>query len=141
METPDRRVITIEATIQSSIERVWECWSDPEHIINWNNASPDWHTPKAENDLEVGGKFTYTMAARDGSMSFDFGGVYTNVEHLKTIAYALEDGRKVKTDFQFVGNGVKVVTNFEAETQNSIELQKGGWQAILNNFKKYVENN
>jgi uncharacterized protein YndB with AHSA1/START domain len=141
METPDRTVIIIEATIQSSIERVWKYWTDPAHIIHWNNASPDWHTPKADNDLKINGRFTYTMAARDGSMSFDFGGVYTNVEHLKTIAYALDDGRKVKTDFQSVGDGVNVVTSFDAETQNSVELQKSGWQAILNNFKKYVENN
>ena len=141
METTDRTVITVETTIQSSIEKVWECWSDPKHIIQWNNASPDWHTPKAENDLKVNGTFTYTMAARDGSMSFDFAGVYTKVEKFKTIDYIMGDGRKAKNSFQPSGSQVTVTTMFEAEKENPIEMQKGGWQAILDNFKKYVESN
>jgi uncharacterized protein YndB with AHSA1/START domain len=139
MGTIEKTVITIEATIHSSIEKVWECWSEPKHIVHWNNASPDWHTPKAENDLKVDGKFTYTMAARDGSMSFDFGGIYTKVEKLKTIEYTMDDGRKAKNDFQPSGDHVKVVVTFEAESENPIEMQRGGWQAILDNFKKYTE--
>ncbi|MBL7871814.1 MAG: SRPBCC family protein [Cyclobacteriaceae bacterium] len=139
METKERTVITIGATIQSSMEKVWECWSEPKHIVHWNNASPDWHTPKAENDLKVNGTFTYTMAARDGSMSFDFGGTYTKVEKFKRIEYIMNDGRKAKNDFQPLGDRVKVVVTFEAESENSIELQRGGWQAILDNFKQYVQ--
>ncbi len=139
METTEKAVITVEATIQSSIEKIWECWSDPKHIIHWNNASDDWYTPKAENDLKVNGTFTYTMAARDGSMSFDFGGVYTKVEKFKTIEYTMGDGRKAINDFMPSGNHVKVITKFEAESENPIEMQKGGWQAIFDNFKKYVE--
>jgi uncharacterized protein YndB with AHSA1/START domain len=141
METKEKTVITVEAEIHSSIEKVWNYWTDPKHIVNWNNASADWHTPKAENDLKVNGKFTFTMAARDGSVSFDFGGVYTRVEKFKVIEYTMEDGRKAKNDFQPLGSQVKVITKFEAESENPIEMQKGGWQAILDNFKKYVESN
>jgi uncharacterized protein YndB with AHSA1/START domain len=141
MDTSEKTVVAVEATIQSSIEKVWECWTVPKHIVHWNNASDDWHTPNAENDLKVDGTFTYTMAARDGSMSFDFGGVYTRVEKFKAIEHTLEDGRKVKVDFKQFDNQVSVVEQFEAESENPIELQRAGWQAILDNFKKYVESN
>lgn len=139
METSEKTVITVEAIIQSSIEKVWEYWSDPKHIVHWNNASPDWHTPKAENDLKVNGTFAYTMAARDGSMSFDFEGVYTKVDKLKTIEYVMPDGRKVINDFLPSGKQVNVVVKFDAEKENPIEMQREGWQAILDNFKKYAE--
>jgi len=135
------QTITIESTIKAPVEKVWKFWSLPEHIIKWNNASDDWHTPRAENDLRKGGKFLSRMEAKDGSFGFDFGGVYDDVITNKLIAYTIGDGRKVRVDFASLGNETKIVTNFEAETVNSIELQRGGWQAILDNFKKYVESN
>jgi len=131
--------ITIETTIHAPIDKVWKCWTEPAHIMQWNNASDDWHTPYAENDPRTGGKFKSTMAARDGSMSFDFEGVYSNVQPQKLIEYGLADGRKVKIEFQSNKDGVKVIESFDPETENSIELQRGGWQAILDNFKKHVE--
>jgi len=134
-------MITIKTTIKASIEKVWEFWSSPEHITKWSFASPDWHTPYAENDLREGGKFKSTMAAKDGSMSFDFGGEYTLVEKYKAIEYVLEDGRKVEISFTETPNGVEVIESFDPETQNPEEMQRDGWQAILDNFKSYVETN
>ena len=134
-------MITIKTTIKASIEKVWEFWSSPEHITKWSFASPDWHTPYAENDLREGGKFKSTMAAKDGSMSFDFGGEYTLVEKYKAIEYVLEDGRKVEISFTETPNGVEVIERFDPETQNPEEMQRDGWQAILDNFKSYVETN
>lgn len=133
--------ITVECSVRGTIEKVWDYWTTPKHIEQWNNASDDWHTPKAVNDLIVGGKFCYTMAAKDGSFSFDFGGTYTEVVINKAIKYIMEDGRTASIDFITIGDAVEIVETFEAETVNSIELQKGGWQAILNNFKKYTELN
>ena len=135
----EKTLITIEATVNAPIEKVWNSWTKPEHITQWNQASPDWHCPKATNDLRVGGEFSATMAARDGSMSFDFGGTYTKVENLKTIESVLGDGRTIKTTFVESPSGVKVIETFEAEGQNSIEMQRGGWQAILNSFKNHTE--
>lgn len=132
-------VITIEATVNAPIEKVWNYWTGPEHITQWNAASDDWHTPKATNDLTVGGRFTSRMEAKDGSFGFDFGGTYTEVENHKKIAYALDDDRTVSITFTPTADGVKVVESFEAETQNSEDLQRTGWQAILDNFKKYTE--
>lgn len=132
-------MITVETTINAPIEKVWKCWTEPVHIMQWNNASADWHTPYAENDARTGGKFKSTMAARDGSMSFDFEGVYSHVQPQKLIEYAMADGRKVKIEFQSADGGVKVIETFDPESENSIELQRGGWQAILDNFKKHVE--
>lgn len=132
-------MITVETTINAPIEKVWKCWTEPVHIMQWNNASADWHTPYAENDARTGGKFKSTMAARDGSMSFDFEGVYSHVQPQKLIEYAMADGRKVKIEFQSNTDGVKVIESFDPESENSIELQRGGWQAILDNFKKHVE--
>ncbi|WP_264522770.1 SRPBCC family protein [Flavobacterium sp. N502536] len=134
-------MITVQNTIKASIDKVWEFWTLPEHITKWSFASPDWHTPHAENDLRVGGKFTSTMAAKDGSMSFDFGGEYTVVEKNKTIEYILEDGRKVEIAFKETANGVEVIESFDPETQNPEEMQRGGWQAIMDNFKSYTESN
>jgi len=132
-------MITVQSTINAPIEVVWNCWTAPEHITKWNNASEDWHTPYAENDLRVGGKFKSTMAAKDGTMSFDFEGEYTLVEQNETIKYVMADGRKVEVSFAATPAGVEVIESFDPETVNSEEMQRGGWQAILNNFKKYVE--
>lgn len=132
--------ITIKATINAPIEKVWKYFTEPEFIKQWNNASPDWHTPAACNDLTVGGKFSYTMAAKDGSFSFDFEGIYDDVQENKYIAYSLGDGRKVDIIFEVVGDTVEISETFEVESQNPIEIQRGGWQTILDNFKELVEN-
>ncbi|OYU96308.1 MAG: polyketide cyclase [Bacteroidetes bacterium B1(2017)] len=132
-------VIVVETHVVAAINKVWNFFTEPEHICNWNNASDDWHTPFAQNDLQVGGTFSYTMAAKDGSFKFDFGGTYTEVKKHELIAYTLDDSRKVSVEFLGIDGGVKVTETFEPETQNSHELQQAGWQAILSNFKKYVE--
>ena len=132
-------MITVQTTINVPIKIVWACWTSPEHITKWNNASDDWHTPYAENDLRIGGKFKSTMAAKDGSMSFDFEGEYTLVEQNKAIKYAMADGRKVDVYFTETQTGVEVIESFDPETVNPEEMQRDGWQAILDNFKKYVE--
>jgi uncharacterized protein YndB with AHSA1/START domain len=139
MEAKEKTVITVESTINAPVEKVWEYWTKPAHITKWNNASDDWHTPFAENDLRTGGKFSSRMEAKDGSFGFDFGGVYDEVRDNEYIGYTMEDGRKVKINFTATGNTTKVVESFDAETENSVELQKTGWQAILDNFKKYTE--
>jgi len=141
METQEKTVITVENTINAPVEKVWEFWTKPEHIIKWCNASDDWHTPRAENDLKVGGKFASRMEAKDGSMGFDFGGVYDAVRTNEYIEYTMGDDRKVKINFSAQENKTKVVESFEAENTHSIEMQQGGWQAILDNFKKYTEAN
>lgn len=141
METQNKTVITIENTINAQVEKVWEYWTKTEHITKWNNASDDWHTPSAENDLRVGGKFISRMEAKDGSMGFDFGGVYDDVRENDYIEYTIGDGRKVKIKFSSNGAATKVVETFEAENTHPIEMQRSGWQSILNNFKSYTENN
>jgi uncharacterized protein YndB with AHSA1/START domain len=137
MET--RNPITVETTVNAPVAKVWEIWSGPEHIMKWNSPSPDWHTPFAENDLRTGGKFTSTMAAKDGSMSFDFAGVYSKVELHEEMAYDMADGRKVKVLFAQDGEGTRVTETFDPESINAIEMQQAGWQAILDNFKSYTE--
>jgi uncharacterized protein YndB with AHSA1/START domain len=139
METIDLTPITVQATINSPIEKVWEFWTQPKHIIKWNNASDDWHTTRSENDLRTGGKFHSRMEAKDGSMGFDFEGIYEVVNPNKLIEYSLSDGRKVRIEFFSKSNETTVLETFDAETENSIELQRAGWQSIMNNFKKYVE--
>jgi len=134
-------IITIETIINSEIEKVWKFWTLPEHIINWCFASDDWHAPAAENDIVTGGKFKTVMAARDGSMSFDFEGIYSEVIPLKLIKYSMADSRTVEIHFSNKDGMTKVIESFEAETTNSLEMQRVGWQAILDNFRKYVENN
>ncbi|MEH7393076.1 SRPBCC family protein [Bacillus sp. JJ1474] len=131
--------ITVETTVQAPVEKVWEYWTEPIHITKWNFASDDWHSPFAENDLRVGGKFISRMEAKDGSFGFDFSGVYDEIKLYEVIAYTMEDGRKVKITFNDRGNETEVIETFDAEASNSIELQQQGWQAILNNFKKYIE--
>jgi uncharacterized protein YndB with AHSA1/START domain len=132
--------ITVEVSVKAPIEKVWECWTKPEHITQWNAASDDWHTPRAENDLRTGGKFSSRMEAKDGSFGFDFGGTYDEVKEHELIAYTLGDGRQVRITFAPLGNVTLVKEDFEAESENSREMQQGGWQSILDNFKKYAEN-
>jgi uncharacterized protein YndB with AHSA1/START domain len=139
METPDKKIISIEATINASSEKVWDLLTNPEHIVKWNNASDDWHTPRAENDLRAGGRFLSRMEARDGSSGFDFSGVYTEVKPREKIGYTMDDGRRVQILLVSRGNTTMVKESFEAEQENSVEMQQNGWQSILNNFKKYVE--
>ncbi|TKC00158.1 SRPBCC family protein [Pedobacter cryophilus] len=141
MEVKEREWITVDTTINSPIEKVWDLWTSPEHIIHWNNASDDWHTPKAENDLKVGGKFVFKMEAKNGSFGFEFEGVYTEVKPNELIAYKMGDGRNAKIKFTSDADKTKIIETFEAEDINTIDLQRNGWQAILNNFKKYVEAN
>jgi len=131
--------ITVEAVVQAPVASVWKIWTEPEHITQWNRASDDWHTPHAENDLRAGGKFLSRMEAKDGSFGFDFGGVYDEVVLHEKIAYTLGDGRKVAIEFTPQGNETKIVTVFDAEGSNPIDMQQAGWQAILNNYKKYAE--
>ena len=139
MET--KTAITVETTVNAPVEKVWTYWSEPKHITRWTHASEDWHAPYADNDLRKDGKFKTTMAAKDGSMSFDFEGVYSNVQPNKVIEYGLADGRKVKIVFTANSNGTKVVETFDPESENPIDMQRDGWQAILDNFKKYTETN
>ncbi len=141
METANKTIITVETTVKAPVEKVWQYWSGPEHITKWANASDDWHTTRAENDLRTGGKFLSRMAAKDGSFGFDFGGVYDDVKQHQIIDYTIGDGRKVQIRFSGNGNETRIVERFEAEDTHSIEMQQGGWQAIIDNFKKYTESN
>jgi uncharacterized protein YndB with AHSA1/START domain len=131
--------IKVMTLVNAPVETVWKKWTSPEDIIHWNNASDDWHTPRAENDLKPGGKFLFRMEAKDGSFGFDFEGTYQQVRKHERIEYTIVDGRKVIITFTPEGTKTRVTETFEAETKNSVELQQGGWQAILNNFKKYTE--
>lgn len=133
--------IKIETKVNAPIEKIWDYWVEPEHIVQWSHASDDWHTPRAENDIRTGGKFVSRMEARDGSMGFDFGGVYDEVIQYKRIAYTMGDDRSVTIDFNEENDGVRIVQSFDPESRNSREMQRDGWQAILDNFKKYVEGN
>jgi uncharacterized protein YndB with AHSA1/START domain len=139
METTTK--ITVENTINAPVEKVWQCWTEPQHITKWCQANDDWHAPYADNDLRKGGSFKTTMAAKDGSFQFDFGGIYDTVDLHKLIEYTMGDGRKVKITFAEKDNTTHVVETFDAESTNSAELQQQGWQAILNNFKTYTESN
>ena len=140
METK-AKTITVQATVKASIEDVWNFWNSPKHITQWAAASDDWHTVTAENDLREGGKFSSRMEAKDGSFGFDFGGVYDVVKQHKLIEYTLGDGRKVRITFTPEGNETRVVETFEPEDSNPIEMQRQGWQNIMDNFKKYTESN
>lgn len=131
--------IKIEAVVAAVPEKVWTYWTKPEHITKWNFASDDWQCPWAKNDLRVGGQYSARMEAKDGSFGFEFEAVYDEVSNLKRITYTMGDGRKATTEFEAVGDKTKVTTVFDAEMQNSVDMQKNGWQAILNNFKSYTE--
>lgn len=136
-----RKAITVETNVNAPLETVWKHWTTPENIVKWNNASEDWHTPYAENDLYAGGKFLSRMEAKDGSMGFDFSGIYNEVKTKERLIYTIDDGRKVEVLFENDGNKTKVTETFEAEVIHPIEMQRGGWQCILDNFKKHVEAN
>lgn len=139
METSNKTQINIQALIDAPVAKVWLFYTQPKHIINWNAASDDWHTPHAENDLQPGGSFVSRMEARDGSIGFDFGGVYQEVKRHELISYIMEDGRKAEVLFSEDKSNTKVIVSFDAEESNSIEMQRDGWQAILDNFKTYTE--
>ncbi len=140
MATNNKEPITIQADIQAPVETVWKVWGAPEHITQWCSASDDWHAPYADNDLQTGGRFRTTMAAKDGSFSFEFEGVYTEVDPYKKIAYTMPDDRKVEANFQDLGdNQTRVIQTFDPEASNPVEMQREGWQAILNRFKRYTE--
>lgn len=131
--------VTIQAQIVANPNKVWDFWTNPKHIVHWNFASDDWCCPKADNDLRVGGKYSARMEAKDKSFGFDFECIYTEVVILKTINYTMGDGRTAHTTFEETSSGTKVTTVFDAEETNPVEMQKNGWQAILNNFKMYAE--
>lgn len=132
-------MIKVQTMIDAPVEEVWEYWTDPDHIVHWNHASDEWHTPRAENDLRPGGTFLYRMEARDGSTGFDFSGTYTRVREFEYIEYTLDDCRKVKIEFTGEDDRTLLKEAFEPEETNAAELQEQGWQAILDQFKKYVE--
>lgn len=131
--------ITVEALISADVKKVWDCWTMPEHITQWNFASNDWLCPKAENDLQVGGKYMARMEAKDGSFGFDFEAIYDEVVHNSKLTYTMTDGRTATTEFIAEEEKTKVTTQFDAEGENDAEMQRAGWQSILDNFKKYVE--
>ncbi len=133
--------IKVQVMIDEPVKKAWEAYTDPKHIVKWNHASDDWRCPHAENDLRVGGRFSARMESKDGSEGFDFGGKYTEVVPLKAIAYTMDgkDKRKAKITFEKVFDSTAVSVSFDPEDENPIEMQKGGWQAILDNYKKHVE--
>lgn len=139
METNNPTKVTVQAVVQAPIEKVWNCWTEPEHITKWNSASEDWHAPRSENDLRAGGKFSTRMEAKDGSMGFDFAGVYDEVKPHELISYTMDDGRRVEITFVNQGSETTVVETFDAEDTHPVEDQQAGWQAIMDHFKKYTE--
>lgn len=141
METRSHELINIATDVKAPIEKVWEYFTSEKHIVKWNQASPDWHSPRAQNDVRTGGIFNIRMEAKDGSFGFDFGGVYDEVKEKELIRYTLGDGRRVEVHFVPGENAVHIDQSFEAESQNPVEMQRGGWQAILDSFKNYTESN
>jgi uncharacterized protein YndB with AHSA1/START domain len=133
------QTIAISTIISAPIDKVWDYYTKPEHITHWNFASDDWCCPRATNDLRPGGSFSSRMEARDGSVVFDFEGIYDVVQNLQHIKYHMSDGRQVDTAFSESDGKTTVATIFDAENENTLELQQNGWQSILNNFKSYVE--
>jgi uncharacterized protein YndB with AHSA1/START domain len=136
--SPPRSII-VSTIAKAPISKVWEYWTKPAHIVRWAFASDDWEAPAAENDVRVGGRFKTVMAAKDKSASFDFTGTYTAVREKELIEYDMDDGRHAKVQFLPIPDGVQITTTFEPENMNPPEMQQSGWQAILNNFKRYVE--
>jgi uncharacterized protein YndB with AHSA1/START domain len=133
--------VEISATVNAPVAKVWEYWNAPEHITKWNSPHESWHSPRAENDLRVGGRFMARMEAKDGSMGFDFGGVYDEVTPNKLIAYTMDDKRAVRVEFIDNGDSTTINESFDPEDQNPVDFQKQGWQAILDHFKRYTEEN
>ena len=132
---------TVATFVKAPVDKVWESFTSPEHIVHWNHASDDWECPHAENDLRIGGRFLSRMAAKDGTSAFDFSGMYFKVDKERELSYTLDDGRVVSVTLVENEGGVKLTVTFELEEENSEELQKKGWQAILDNFRKYAETN
>jgi len=130
--------IIVETIVKAPIEQVWRAYTTPEDIKQWNAASDDWHTTKAAVDLRVGGVFSSRMEAKDGSMGFDFAGTYTKIVKHELIEYSFDD-RKARVEFAHDPQGVRVRVTFDSESTNPVEVQRGGWQAILNNFARHVE--
>lgn len=139
MEAEKKTNITVESRIFAPVSRVWKLWNTPTDIEKWNKASDDWHTPYAKNNLTVGGKFLSKMEAKDGSTAFEFSGIYDEIIPETLIRYTMDDGRKVTVIFAKQGDSTKITETFEAESTHPFELQKEGWQAILDNFSHYVE--
>lgn len=137
----EKQKITVQTSVSAPIDKTWKYWTKPEHIINWNFATPEWHCPTAENDLRENEKFSYRMEAKDGSMGFDFEGTYNLLEPEKIIRYTMEDGRMVTVNFRQEGEKTVVEEIFDAEDTHSIEMQREGWQSILENFRSYTETN
>lgn len=131
--------ITIQTTVSADKKKVWDCYTNPKHIVNWNFASDDWYCPSAENDLRVGGKYKARMEAKDKSFGFDFEAIYNEIVEGEKFTYTMEDGREVNASFEDLDGKIRVTINFDAEKENSEEMQRNGWQSILNNFKSYVE--
>jgi uncharacterized protein YndB with AHSA1/START domain len=136
---PPMTKITVETTVNVPVADAWKAWTEPEAIMKWCSGHPDWHTPRAENDLREGGTFVTRMEAKDGSMGFDFGGTYTTVVPNERIEYVMDDKREVQIAFEDQGDKTHIVETFDAETQNSVEMQRAGWQGIMDNFKTYAE--
>jgi len=139
MEAKDKIMITVQVKINAPVQTVWKCWTTPGDIVKWNHASDDWHTTFAEVDLVEGGKFNSRMEAKDGSFGFDFYGVYEKIVVNRLIECLLGDGRTMRVEFFALDDKTEVIETFEAETMNTIDLQRFGWLAILDNFKKYTE--
>jgi len=132
--------ITVQATIGADAQKVWDYYNNPKHIIQWNFADPSWHCPSAVNEMRIGGTYIARMEAKDGSFGFDFEAVYSHIEEGKNFTYSF-GGRTASVQFNDLGKQTEVLVTFDPESENPIELQKSGWQAILNNFKNYTENN
>jgi uncharacterized protein YndB with AHSA1/START domain len=133
--------ITVNATVNADTKKVWDYYTQPEHIVKWNFADPSWHCPSATNDMTVGGKYSARMEAKDGSFGFDFEAIYDQVNEGKGFTYTMLDGRQADVDFKENGSQTDINVTFHPENQNPVEMQKGGWQAILDNFKNYTESN
>lgn len=132
-------LVTVNNVVNAAIEVVWEAWTSPDHIVKWNHASDDWHTTSATNDLQVGGRFSSRMEAKDGSMGFDFAGSYIKVVPQQRLVYVLDDERQVTITFAATDKGVAITETFHADNHVAVELQRTGWQAILDQFKRYAE--
>lgn len=131
--------IKIDTLVHAPLDYVWETWNTPSHIIHWIHASDDWHSPKADSNFVEGGRFVYRMEAKDNSFGFDFSGTFVEIVDKKRIGTRLDDDRIVQTEFIQENDGVRIIETFEAEDENSVEMQKEGWYAILNNYKLYTE--
>ncbi len=135
----NQKTIAVTTTVHASAQKAWSYWTEPEHIIQWNAASKDWHTPYAQNDLRAGGEFLYRMESKDGKFGFDFSGIYNEIKPYESISYTLGDGRNVNISFESKENQTRIVETFDAESSHSFEQQQNGWQAILDNFKRHTE--